>query len=74
MPNDIALRALATRAVDPYNKRHIREAGEDLFRMLRRYREREAWGASRVELANWEDSLAELSALVEDMLVVRQVA
>ena len=50
MPNDIALRALATRAVDPYNKRHIREAGEDLFRMLRRYREREAWAQAAL---NW---------------------
>lgn len=61
-------RDLANEAMDPYRKRPIREAGEDLARMLESYGRAVTVNRSPAVVDGFIDSLRELSDLVADMM------
>lgn len=55
-------------AGDPYQKRHVREAGADLWRTMSHYDDAVARGSSLAMLDNYLDSLASLAHSIRDMM------
>ena len=69
MPEKLAYyRDLANEAMDPYRRRPIREAGEDLMRMVESYERAVAVQRSSAVVEGFIDSLRKLSDLLADMM------